>query len=86
MKSENELGEEREALIEKLKKEIIKLQEDNKEINRTHEREIEDIFKNHELEILDALKTGQEILSLIEERFGRKVAEEIQLDLKCRRA
>ncbi len=86
MKSERELAEEREELIEKLKKEITKLQDDMKENNREQERETEALLEDHEMEVEDALKTGQEILSLVEERFGRRVAEEIELDLKCRRA
>ncbi len=86
MKSERELSEEREELIEKLKKEITKLYDDMKENNREHERETEALLEDHEMEVEDALKTGREILSLVEERFGRRVSEEIELDLKCRRA
>jgi len=86
MKSEKELTEDREKLIENLKEEILELQSDIEGMTRDQRRELDEVRRNCKSDIAYAMRSSEEILELIEERFGRKVAEEIKLDLKCRRA
>ncbi len=86
MKTELELGRDREELVERLNRDIRKLEDHLVEARRECDYRIESLKRFHKEEVLAALGAGDEVIQLVEEKFGRKVAEEIKLDLKCRRA
>ncbi len=84
MKADNELSDG--ALIAKLRTVIENLENS---LEAAHEVFAVDLHRakiQRSSEIADARKLSSEIFGLIEERFGRKVREEMELDLKCRRA
>lgn len=85
MKSDKELGDEREALVEKLKARIKDLENDLGSARENFDRDLRRSQIHRYSEIQEAHGLSREIFSLIEDRFGRKVREEMELDLKCRR-
>lgn len=86
MKTDHELGEEREKLINRLKLEMEKLQEQLDETKEWHREEILEIRRDYENEIEHAMESSRELLRILEEKFGRKIVDTVRLDLKCRRA
>ncbi len=84
MKTEQELAEEREALVERLKSEIVRLDESIKTERRKHHKEKEELLEEQEDELETAARGSEELLRLIEEKYGRIAAEGLRLDLKCK--
>lgn len=78
--------DDRDATIIALQKDVAAMQEKVTTTIQDCKDELEDYRYLCDMEIESAHRSSEELLRLIEERFGRKVREDIELDLKCRRS
>ncbi len=77
------LDQEREELIEKLRKEIFQITDKHLKQMSYMQEAYEEETEDREKEFKD-VTSG--ILNIIQERYGRRAREEIELEIKCKMA